>query len=139
MLCSISAKVADVGKKDNSKLLGIMTGANVPCICELGIIACQACQWYFQACIMFYSLSCAVNCIDPLRCLQVLLNNRPEATTALLMQLCTPGDSSKPDGDWIAKVSDFAHLAADRYTAAVFVILPTLLPTGILLLSVCCQ
>lgn len=74
-----------------------------------------------------------------LRCLQVLLNNRPEATTALLMQLCTPGDSSKPDGDWIAKVSDFAHLAADRYTAAVFVILPTLLPTGILLLSVCCQ
>jgi len=46
--------------------------------------------------------------------LQVLLNNRPEATTALLMQLCTPGDSSKPDGDWIAKVSDFAHLAADR-------------------------
>jgi hypothetical protein len=47
--------------------------------------------------------------------LQVLLNNRPEATTALLMQLCTPGDSSKPDGDWIAKVSDFAHLAADRF------------------------
>ena len=46
--------------------------------------------------------------------LQVLLNNRPEATTALLMQLCTPGDSSKSDGDWIAKVSDFAHLAADR-------------------------
>lgn len=38
----------------------------------------------------------------------------PEATTALLMQLCTPGDVSKPDGDWIAKVSDFAHLAADR-------------------------
>lgn len=96
-----------------------MTGANVPCICELGIIACQACQWYFQACNTFYSLSCALNCIAPLRCLQVLLNNRPEATTALLMQLCTPGDSSKPDGDWIAKVSDFAHLAADRYTAAV--------------------
>lgn len=46
--------------------------------------------------------------------LQVLLNNMPEATTALLMQLCTPGDASKPDGDWIAKVSDFAHLAADR-------------------------
>ena len=46
---------------------------------------------------------------------QVLLNNRPEATTALLMQLCTPGDASKPDGDWVAKVSDFAHLAADRY------------------------
>ena len=49
-----------------------------------------------------------------LRVVQVLLNNMPEATTALLMQLCTPGDSSKPDGDWIAKVSDFAHLAADR-------------------------
>lgn len=46
--------------------------------------------------------------------LQVLLNNKPEATTALLMQLCTPGDASKPDGDWIAKVCDFAHLAADR-------------------------
>ena len=46
---------------------------------------------------------------------QVLLNHRPEATTAMLMQLCTPGDASKPDGDWMAKVSDFAHLASDRW------------------------
>ena len=49
--------------------------------------------------------------------MQVLLNNRPEATTALLMQLCTPGDATKPDGDWLAKVSDFAHLAADRFAS----------------------
>lgn len=65
---------------------------------------------------------------------KVLLNNRPEATTALLMQLCTPGDSSKPDGDWIAKVSDFAHLAADRPLALMllceFILNSTRAPPG---------
>lgn len=65
---------------------------------------------------------------------KVLLNNRPEATTALLMQLCTPGDASKPDGDWVAKVSDFAHLAADRPMALMllceFILNSTRAPPG---------
>ncbi|KAL3155173.1 hypothetical protein ABBQ32_013114 [Trebouxia sp. C0010 RCD-2024] len=65
---------------------------------------------------------------------KVLLNNMPEATTALLMQLCTPGDASKPDGDWIAKVSDFAHLAADRPMALMllceFILNSTQAPPG---------
>ena len=56
--------------------------------------------------------------------MQVLLNNRPEATTALLMQLCTPGDATKPDGDWLAKVSDFAHLAADRFASVPYLRFP---------------
>ncbi|CAL5228225.1 g11315 [Coccomyxa viridis] len=44
-----------------------------------------------------------------------LINSRPEATTALLMQLCTDmGDSSKADSDWVAKIGDFAHLYTDR-------------------------
>lgn len=48
-------------------------------------------------------------------CTQSLINNRAEATTALLMQLCTDmGDESKADGDWVAKVADFAHLYAER-------------------------
>ena len=47
--------------------------------------------------------------------LQSLINSRPEATTALLMQLCTDmGDSSKADSDWVAKIGDFAHLYTDR-------------------------
>lgn len=46
---------------------------------------------------------------------QSLINNWAEATTALLMQLCTDmGDDSKADGDWVAKVADFAHLYAER-------------------------
>ena len=49
---------------------------------------------------------------------QALINARPEATTALLMQLCTEGgDPSKADGDWVAKVADFAHLYAERCAA----------------------
>lgn len=44
----------------------------------------------------------------------MLVTHRPEASTALLMQLCTPGDRSQPDGDRLAKVSDFAHIYADR-------------------------
>ena len=40
---------------------------------------------------------------------------RPEATTALLMRLCTVAESdSGPDSDWLAKVGDFAHLYAER-------------------------
>ena len=47
--------------------------------------------------------------------LQSLINSRPEATTALLMQLCTDmGDFSKADSDWVAKIGDFAHLYTDR-------------------------
>lgn len=47
--------------------------------------------------------------------MQSLINSRPEATTALLMQLCTDmGDSSKADSDWVAKIGDFAHLYTDR-------------------------
>eukprot|EP00891_Asterochloris_glomerata_P006754 jgi/Astpho2/6754/e_gw1.00102.4.1_t len=65
---------------------------------------------------------------------KVLLNHRPEATTAMLMQLCTPGDTSKPDGDWMAKVSDFAHLASDRPEALVllceFILNSTRSPPG---------
>ena len=58
--------------------------------------------------------------------MQVLLNHRPEATTAMLMQLCTPGDASKPDGDWMAKVSDFAHLASDRWEQCAVHLVPAL-------------
>lgn len=41
---------------------------------------------------------------------QVLITQRPEPTTALLMQLCTTDGSD----DWAAPVSDMAHLFADR-------------------------
>ena len=47
-------------------------------------------------------------------CVQVLVTHRPESTTALLMQLCTAGDSSKPDGEWVAKVASFTHLYDER-------------------------
>jgi hypothetical protein len=48
-------------------------------------------------------------------CAQSLIRNRVEATTALLMQLCTEsGDPSKADADWIAKVADFAHLYSEK-------------------------
>ncbi|CAK0785749.1 hypothetical protein CVIRNUC_008960 [Coccomyxa viridis] len=44
-----------------------------------------------------------------------LINSRPEATTALLMQLCTDmGDASKADSEWVAKIGDFAHLYTNR-------------------------
>lgn len=45
---------------------------------------------------------------------QVLVNERTEGTTALLMQLCTQGDPSKADGDRIAEVSEFAALYSYR-------------------------
>lgn len=46
---------------------------------------------------------------------QSLINSRPEATTALLMQLCTEmGDAAKADSDWVAKIGDFAHLYTSR-------------------------
>lgn len=41
---------------------------------------------------------------------QVLITQRPEPTTALLMQLCTTDSND----DWAAPVSDMAHLFADR-------------------------
>ncbi len=42
---------------------------------------------------------------------QVLVTHRPEATTALLMQLCTPGER---DSDWFTQVADFAHIYSER-------------------------
>lgn len=46
---------------------------------------------------------------------QVLVTEQPEATTALLMDLCTGGkESGEPGGEWVAKVADFAHLYAER-------------------------
>ena len=42
---------------------------------------------------------------------QVLVTHRPEATTALLMQLCTPGER---DSDWVTQVADFAHIYSER-------------------------
>lgn len=45
--------------------------------------------------------------------MQALVTNRPEATTALLMQLCT---SLEPDAKdpWVAPAADFAHLYDER-------------------------
>ena len=40
------------------------------------------------------------------------MTHRPEATTALLMQLCTPGER---DSDWVTQVADFAHIYSERY------------------------
>ena len=54
-------------------------------------------------------------CICQHECVaQVLVTYRPESTTALLMRLCTVGDASTPDGEWLAKVADYAHLYSDR-------------------------
>ena len=51
--------------------------------------------------------------------MQSLINSRPEATTALLMQLCTDmGDASKADSEWVAKIGDFAHLYTNRSSPA---------------------
>lgn len=49
----------------------------------------------------------------------MLVTERPEATTALLMQLCTGGEAaggsaSGAGGEWVARVADFAHLYAER-------------------------
>ena len=48
---------------------------------------------------------------------QVLVNERTLDTTALLMQLCTKGDASSPDADYVAEVSDFAALFSYRRAA----------------------
>ena len=43
------------------------------------------------------------------------MTERPEATTALLMDLCTGGkESGEAGGEWVAKVADFSHLYAER-------------------------
>lgn len=47
-------------------------------------------------------------------CRQVLVTQRPEATTALLMQLCTAADAGGDD-HWVAQVADFTHLYDERY------------------------
>lgn len=47
--------------------------------------------------------------------LQGLVTQRPEATTALLMQLCTPFDGD--DQAWLAKVADFTCLYEERCRA----------------------
>lgn len=39
---------------------------------------------------------------------------RPEAATALAMQLCSPAGGSGGDADFVAAASDFAHIYADR-------------------------
>ena len=44
----------------------------------------------------------------------MLVTHRPEATTALLMQLCTPGER---DSDWVTQVADFAHIYSERCIA----------------------
>ena len=47
------------------------------------------------------------------------MTERPEATTALLMQLCTGGEAAgEAGGEWVAKVADFAHLYAERCARA---------------------
>ncbi|KAK9806296.1 hypothetical protein WJX72_009074 [[Myrmecia] bisecta] len=48
-----------------------------------------------------------------------LINHRPEATTALLMQLCSAVDPSSPETRWEASVADFAHLYTDRPQALI--------------------
>lgn len=42
---------------------------------------------------------------------QALVTHRPEATTALLMQLGTPGEHPT---EWLARVADFAHIYSER-------------------------
>ena len=39
------------------------------------------------------------------------MTQRPEATTALLMQLCTAGES---ENDYVAEVDNFTHLYDER-------------------------
>lgn len=49
---------------------------------------------------------------------QVLVTQRPEATTALLMQLCTRQAPGAPEGVYVTRIADVSHLYADRYCAA---------------------
>ena len=44
--------------------------------------------------------------------LQVLVTHRPEATTALLMQLCTAAEAG--EDQWVAQVANFTHLYDER-------------------------
>ena len=44
--------------------------------------------------------------------LQVLVTQRPEATTALLMQLCTAAEAG--EDQWVAQVANFTHLYDER-------------------------
>lgn len=56
------------------------------------------------------------------RFLQALVAARPEAATALAMQLCSPGSSGGArggDSGYVAAASDFAHIYADRCSAIV--------------------
>lgn len=46
---------------------------------------------------------------------QALVVARPEAATALAMQLCSPAHGATgPGSDFVACASDFAHIYADR-------------------------
>ncbi len=52
----------------------------------------------------------------------MLVTERPEATTALLGDLCTGreaggGGAGEAGGEWAAKVADVAHLYAERRAA----------------------
>ena len=47
---------------------------------------------------------------------QALVVARPEAATALAMQLCSPAHGATgPGSDFVATASDFAHIYADRH------------------------
>lgn len=48
----------------------------------------------------------------------MLVTQRPEATTALLMQLCTRQAPGAPEGAYVTRIADVSHLYADRYCAA---------------------
>ena len=43
--------------------------------------------------------------------MQVLVTQRPEATAAILMQLCTAGER---EDDHVAEVANFTHLFDER-------------------------
>ncbi|BDA46644.1 Vacuolar protein sorting-associated protein 11 homolog [Coccomyxa sp. Obi] len=78
-------------------------------------ILLEDCHSYDEALVYLQSLPRQQSAAALGRHGKSLINNRAEATTALLMQLCTDiGDDSKADGDWVAKVADFAHLYAER-------------------------
>jgi hypothetical protein len=51
---------------------------------------------------------------------QVLVTQRPEATTALLMQLCTRQAPGAPEGVYVTRIADVSHLYADRCVLAKF-------------------
>ena len=63
------------------------------CHCPLAI-ECQSRCWHLRA--------------------QALVTARPEAATALAMQLCSPAAGAGADAAYVAAASDFAHIYADR-------------------------